>query len=194
MSPQNKEFNFPWIPYEFPYSTLGGWPIQPLVDCKFCNVSFCTLKRWPIQPRWPSMLSAAVIGIWLCVRWLKCTIHSSMSGTRKMYPALISKRFFLPTFLLTWVDLGVSSFLSDLRDIHKILIEYPIILDGNFGYDYWMVSFFTQIWSLLWCVPRRGVFFLFYVSWLGKGHILYFFENERDAHWNLAPICPSFMP
>ena len=79
-----------------------------------------------------------------------------------IYPALISKRFLLPTFLLTWVDLGVSSFLSDLRDIHKILIEYPIILDGNFGYDYWMVCFFTQIWSLLWCVPRRGVFFFFF--------------------------------
>ena len=28
----------------------------------------------------------------------------------------------------------------------------------------------------------QGRFFLFYVSWLKKGQILYFFENERDAH------------
>ena len=54
------------------------------------------------------------------------------------------------------------------------------------------------------CLPNTGsvvvrssqgrFFSLFYVSWLEKGHILYFVENERDAHWNFAPICPSFTP
>ena len=77
-----------------------------------------------------------------------------------IYTALISKRFLLPTFLLTWVDLGVSSFLSDLRDIHKILIEYPIILDGNFGYDYWMVFFHPNMESVV-VRSSQGRFFSF---------------------------------
>ena len=73
-------------------------------------------------------------------------------------------------------------------DINRIGIKYDYLiglLDGIIGWDYWIglldMVFLPNTGSVV-VRSSQGRFFCFCGSWPPKGHILYFFEKERDAH------------
>ena len=67
-------------------------------------------------------------------------------------------------------------------------IEYDCViglLDGIIGWDYWIglwIWFFFQIRGLLWCVPRRGVFFFFFTCPGSKKVIFCIFGEMKETH------------